>query len=420
MKLLLQSVKLIDTRSKHHLDNIDILIEGGVIKQIAKKIKVLPEYKVFKEKACVSPSWIDTNMHIYEPGLEYREDFKSGLKAAAAGGFGLSCIMPNTNPPIDNNAQLAFVKQAAQHALTEVYPYGAVSHKIEGKDLAEIYDMHQGGPSAFTDGSKAISNAGLLERALLYVKQFKGVVFNNPDNHDLSAGAQMNEGVNSTILGMLGAPKLAEELMVARDLFILEESDSRLHFINVSTKKSVALIKAAKAKGLTVSAGVNVANLFFDDDELLDYDTNFKVHPHLRNKEDIKALLAGLKDGTIDLICSGHKPLHIDEKKVEFENAAFGMSTIDCAFAVSRTATLKVLSDETLIEKWLKGYELIGLPIPKIEVGEKADLSVFNFEDSSTFQKENILSKGKNNPFIGRELTGSVYGIIKGNKTNIL
>jgi dihydroorotase len=420
MKLLLQAVKLIDPRSKYHLDHIDILIEAGIITQIAKKIKALPEYKVFKEKALVSPSWIDTNMHIYEPGLEYREDFKSGLKAAAAGGFGLVCIMPNTNPPVDNNAQLAFIKQAAQHALTEVYPYGAVSHKIEGKDLAEIYDMHEGGPIAFTDGSKAISNAGLLERALLYVKKFKGVILNNPDNRDLSEGAQMNEGINSTVLGMQGAPKLAEELMVSRDLFLLEESQSRLHFINVSTQKSVALIKAAKAKGLAVSAGVNVANLFFDDDELLDYDTNFKVHPHLRNKEDIKALLSGLKDGTIDVICSGHKPLHEDEKKVEFENASFGMSTIDCAFAVSHTATSKVLNEEVLIDKWLKGYELIGLPIPKIEVGERADLSIFNFDEKATFQQKDILSKGKNNPFVGRDLTGTVYGIVKGNKTNIL
>lgn len=420
MKLLLQAVKIIDPRSEHHLATVDVLIEDGMITKIAKKIQVLPEFNLFNKSASISPAWIDTNMHIYEPGLEYREDFKSGLKAAAAGGFGMACIMPNTNPPLDNNAQLAFVKQAGQHALTEVYPYGAVSHKIEGKDLAEIYDMHQGGPVAFTDGSKAIANAGLLERALLYVKQFNGLVLNNPDNHDLSVGAQMNEGINSTILGMQGAPKLAEELMVSRDLFLLEESNSRLHFINVSTKKSVALIKAAKAKGLHVTAGVNVANLFFDDEVLLDYDTNFKVHPHLRNKEDIHALLAGLKDGTIDLICSGHKPLHIDEKKVEFENASFGMSTIDCAFAVSSTAAKETLGEEELVAKWLKGYELLGLSTPKIAVGEKAALSVYDMTQTITFQSDQILSKGKNNPFVGQQLNTKVYGIVKGNKTNII
>ena len=360
------------------------------------------------------------DMHVYEPGLEYREDFRSGLNAAAKGGIGMACVMPNTNPPIDNNAQLAFVKQAAAQAITEVYPFGAVSHKIEGKDLAEIYDMHQGGPIAFTDGSKAIQNAGLLERALLYVKQFNGLVLNHPDNHDLSEGAQMNEGVNSTILGIKGAPKLAEELMIARDLFLLEETDSRLHFINISTKKSLALVKAAKAKGLQVSVGVNVANLFFDDETLMDYDTNFKVQPHLRNKEDVKALIAGLKDGTIDVITSGHTPLHIDEKKVEFENAAFGMSTIDCAFAVSRTATKKSLSEEQLIEKWLKAYELLNLERPKIEVGEKADLSVFNVDESIQFESKDVWSKGKNNPFVGQQLDTKVFGIIKGTKTNIL
>jgi dihydroorotase len=420
MKLLLQAVKIIDPKSNFHLEKLDVLIEDGLVLEIAKKIKVLSTHTVFKEGAAISPAWIDMNMHIFEPGLEYREDFKSGLRASAAGGFGTVGLMPNTNPPIDNNAQFAFIKNASSHALSEVFPYGSVSQGIAGKDLAEIYDMHQAGANAFTDGSEAIANAGLMERALLYVKKFNGVVLSNPDNKDLSSGAQMNEGINSTMLGMQGAPKLAEELMVSRDLFLLDETNSRLHFINISTKKSVALVRAAKLKGLKVTAGVNVANLFFDDEKLLDYDTNFKVHPHLRNREDIKALLAGLKDGTIDVICSGHTPLHQDEKKVEFENAAFGMSTIDCAFSAARTACASALSDEVFIEKWLNGYAILGIETPSIEIGMIANLSVFDLDSMFTFQRENIISKGKNNPFVGQNLKAKVFGIIKGNKTNIL
>ena len=421
MKLLLQKVKIFDSNSPHHLKTMDVLIESGSITKIAKDISVAKEYKVFsKEQLCISPVWLETNMHIFEPGLEYREDFKSGLTAAAQAGFGNVCLMPNTNPPVDTNSQVSFVKNSSQKYLCQALPLGAVSKGIEGVDLAEIYDMQSGGALAFTDGNKAILNAGLMERALWYVKKFDGLVISNPDNLDLSHGSQMNEGVNSTLLGMQGAPKLAEEIMVARDLFLLEHTQSRLHFNNISTKKSVALIKEAKAKGLQVTASVNIYNLLFDDKELLDFDTNFKVKPHLRNKEDVKALLNGLKNGTIDLISSGHLPLHEDEKKVEFENAEFGMSTIDSFFGAARKATAGVLSEEQLLEKFENAHKIMGVEPATIVEGEKAHLTVFDTDSSYTFEKKDLLSKGKNNPFVGVELKGRVYGIIQASKTNIL
>lgn len=225
--------------------------------------------------------------------------------------------------------------------------------------------------------------------------------------------------MNSTLLGLEGVPKLAEELMVSRDIYLLEHTDSRLHFTNISTKKSVDLIRKAKKKGLNVSASVNVANLMFDDSEVLSYDTNFKVKPHLREQEDVIALLKGLADNTIDLIASGHIPLHIDEKKVEFENAEFGMSTIDCTFQAARTVTCEILDEEQLIDKFLKGYELLNQNRPSLAVGEKADYTVFQMDGTSEFQVTDIHSKGKNNPFVGKELMGAVIGVIKGNKTNI-
>lgn len=420
MKLLLQNVKIFDSASPHHLEILDVLTEAGVITKIANKIKPEKDFKLFQAKdACVSPVWLETNMQIFEPGLEYREDFNSGLSAAAKAGFGSVCIMPNTNPPIDTNTQVAFIKNSSKNHICQALPYGAISQGLRGEDLAEIYDMQQNGAVAFTDGSKAVLNAGLMERALWYVKKFNGLVLSNPDNTDLSFGSQMNEGVNSTILGMQGAPSLAEEIMVARDLFLLEHTDSRLHFINISTKKSVDLIKEAKAKGLKVTAGVNVYNLFFDDSELLDFDTNFKVKPHLRSKEDVKALFAGLKNGTIDVISSGHLPLHEDEKKVEFENAEFGMSTIDSFFGAARKATEKVLSEEQLLEKILNAYKIMGIKAPIISEGAQAKLTLFNSKETYIFEKTDIRSKGKNNPFVGQQLKGRVYGIVQHKKTNL-
>ncbi len=421
MKLLLKSITIFDQKSKHHLKTLDVLIIDGVVQEIAEAIKTDEDYTVFEQKgSCISPTWLDLNMHIFEPGLEYREDFKSGLNAAEKAGYGFVGIMPNTNPPIDSNTQVQFVRNASRDSLCQSLALGAISHHLEGKDLAEIYDMQKSGAVAFTDGSKAILNAGLMERALLYVKKFNGVVFSHPDNTDISAGAQMNEGVNSTALGMEGAPKLAEDLMIARDLFLLEHTNSKLHFVNVSTQKSIELIKAAKAKGLHLTVGVNVANLFFDDSEILNYDTNFKVKPHLRTKEDVKALLKDLKDDVIDVINSGHTPLHLDEKKVEFENAEFGMSTIDCTFAAARTATQNVLSEEKLLEKFAKGFEILGIPRPIVAEKEQAHFTVFNLDTEKEFSLADIFSKGKNNPFVGQKLKGKAIGIINQTKTNIL
>lgn len=420
MKLLLKSVKVIDPKSAFNQKIVDVLIENGKVADIAKSIKN-NTVKVFESKGLsISPSFIDLSTHIYEPGFEYREDFETALNAAAKAGYGAVCVMPNTFPVVDNKSQIEFVKNASKDKLTKTYALGAISHNVEGKDLAEIYDMHTSGSVAFTDGNKAIQSAGLMERALLYVKKFDGLVYSFPYDYTISASGQMNEGVMSTRLGLHASPKLAEEIMVARDLYLLEYTQSKLHFYQISTKKAVDLIKKAKKAGLNVTAGVNVANLFFDDEELHDYDTNFKLKPHLRNKEDVKALLNGLKDGTIDVINSGHYPLHEDEKKVEFENAKFGASTIDCTFSAARKATEKHLTEEELISKFTNGYQIIALPEPSIEKDAEANFTLFNSDEKFTFTKEDISSKGKNNPFIGKELQGKVVGLINKNKTNII
>lgn len=421
MKLLLKSALIIDPRSKWHLQKKDILIENGKITQLNDNILVEPSFQVFQSPSLtICPSFIDLNTSIFEPGLEYREDFKSILAAAEKAGYGALCMLPNTKPIIEGKSQIEYVLSASRNSLTKLLPLGALSHKLEGKDLSEIYDMHSSGAVAFTDAYHAIWNEGLMERALLYVKKFKGLVYSFPQSFELAARGQMNEGINSTILGLEGFSNLSEDLLVARDLFLLEHTDSRLHFMAISTAKSVQMIRDAKAKGLRVSASVNVANLYYLDDSLLAYDTNYKILAPLRTQEDRKALLEGLKDGTIDAISSGHVPLHEDEKKVEFENAEFGMSTIDCAFSAAHKATKGYLNTEDLVRKFTAAYKILELEASSIELGAEADFTIFSTDAKYVFEKSNILSKGKNNPFVSEEFEARSFGVIKGNKTNIL
>lgn len=421
MKLLLKSALIIDSTSKWHLQKKDILFEDGRITQIEETISSEFADKVFQAPSLtISPSFIDLNTSIFEPGLEYREDFKSILNAAEKAGYGALCMLPNTKPVIEGKSQIEYVLSASKNSLTKLLPFGALSHNLEGKDLSEIYDMHSSGALAFTDGYHPISNEGLMERALLYVKKFKGLVYSFPQSSALASRGQINEGTNSTILGLEGISNLSEDLMVARDLFLLEHTDSRLHFMSISTAKSVEMIREAKSKGLRLSASVNVANLYYLDDSLSTYDTNYKVLPPLRTQEDRLALLEALKDGTIDAISSGHLPLHEDEKKVEFENAEFGMSTIDCAFPAAHKATKGYLNTEELLGKFTAAYKILELKPQSIEIGAEADFTIFSTKANYVFEKNNILSKAKNNPFVSEEFEARTLGLIKGSKTNII
>ncbi len=417
MSHLLKNVQIIDKNSTFHLEHRDILIENGVIQNISKAIPVKDHKVIEGDDLSVSIGFADLNCHIYQPGFEYREDMKSGLSAAVNGGFTTVSIMPNTEPVIDTKGQVAYLKSLAFNNIVDVIPVGAISKDCKGKDLAEIYDMQSENIFCFSDGHKSIGDAGMMERALLYVKKFNGVVMNHPDLDNISHDGLMNEGVLSTKLGLKASAKLAEELMVARDIYLAEHCDSRIHFINVSTLNSVKQIKEAKLKGIKVTASVNAYNLLLDDSYLNEYDTNFKVNPHLRTKEDIKGLIKGLKDGTVDVISSGHNPKHTDEKKVEFENADFGISALDTAFAVARKATEKDLSIEELVKKFTDNpRKILKLECPTIKIGEKANLVVFNAEKENIFDENDLKSKSKNTPFIGMELKGEIIAVFNNKK----
>lgn len=405
MNLLIKSATILDPGSSFHQQVADILIEKGVITQIADNIDV--DAELFDaEGKYVSPGFFDLNCNIGELGLETKEDLRSGTIAAAAGGFTGIALMPNSQPPVHSKSEVEYLLNRSKGNLVDVYPLGTISQKREGKDLAEMYDMYQSGAKAFTDGSRPVQDAGLMERALLYAQGFDALVFSYPEDTAIAGKAKVNEGEISTLLGMKGIPSLAEELMVARDLYLAEYTVSRIHFTTISTARSVELIREAKRKGIEVTCDVAAHHLVLTDEALLGFDSLYKVKPPLRTADDVSALIKGLKDGTIDAIVSQHTPHEIEFKDVEFEVAEYGITGLQTAFSLALKAGLPV---ELVVEKLaINPREILGVETPVIAEGENANLVIFDADAEWEYSAANNKSKSANSPFIGHSLKGKV------------
>jgi dihydroorotase len=397
----------------------DILIENGRIAAIGLTLAVpTGTQEMHWPNAHVSIGWFDLGTQVCDPGHEHREDLHTAAAAAAAGGFTAIACQPNTLPALHAKSEVLYIKnKAAQGRLgVEIHPIGAISMDCKGKDLAELYDMHNAGAVAFSDGPHAIQDAGLILRALQYASAFGGLVINQPMHNTIAAGGQIHEGLVSTELGLKGIPALAEELMVQRDLSLLEYvTGGRLHVSGVSTAKSVELIRAAKQAGLPVTASVAIANLCYTDqvlamtDTQAGFDSNWKVLPPLRAESDRQALLAGLLDGTIDCICSNHVPCDEEAKNLEFTYADFGMIALESCFAMARTSLHKELTINQLIEKMaIAPRRILRLPMPAIEEGQPANLTVFDPDIDYVFERSMIRSRSQNSPLIGQTLKGRV------------
>lgn len=414
MSLLLKNARIIDPQSPHNGKNVDILIENGVIKTIKAGIKTDRNIKTIESgNLHVSPGWFDMQANFRDPGFEYKEDLASGMSAAAAGGFTGVAVMPSTHPPVHTKAEVEYIinKTTAITSPVQVHPVGCISHNLEGKDIAEMYDMHRSGAVAFSDDKKPVSNSGLLMRALLYSKNFNGLVISHCDDKSISQDGKMNEGVMNTRLGLKGIPALAEELMVARNIYLAEYTGSRIHFSSVTTTRSAELIREAKAKGLEVTASVNAHHLALDESLLEEFDTNYKVTPPLRTKADTEALRKALADGTIDAITSDHSPEDIENKEVEFDHAAFGILGLETAYALVNTNRGK-LRTETIVNRLaVRPREILNLEVPVIAEGEKANLTFFDPEMEWTFESKHIRSKSRNTPLIGTAFKGKVLGV---------
>ncbi len=408
--MLIKNVVVIDKNSPHNGKKRDVMIEKGIIQQIASRIKETKGKVIDFKNVHLSVGWLDIGVQSGEPGYEHRENFQTLTAAAAAGGYTGIAVLPNTHPPIQTKTDVLFVKQ--QSNLVDVYPIGVVSKNCEGKDLAELYDMQQAGCVAFSDGHHAIQSSGLMKRGLEYVKSFNGLLINHPHDEELAKGGQVNEGKVSTELGMKGIPNLAEESMLKRDLDLLAYTQSKLHVHNISTEGSVKLIREAKKQGLKVTASVPVFNLIYNQEAVATFNTNFKVFPPLRQPSDIKALLKGLKDGTIDCITTNHTPLEDELKKLEFLYADFGTIGLATTFALLSTHLSKFYTLPTLIEKLTSlPRKVLGLPMPSIQEGMDANLTLFSNQQEWTFEKKHIYSTSKNTPLLGETFRGKVLGV---------
>jgi dihydroorotase len=413
MKIIIRGAKIIDSKSPFHNQTVDLLIVDGFIKKMGTALPNTDNAEELKlDNLHLSQGWFDSSVSLGEPGFEDRETITNGLDVAAKSGFTAIALQPNSFPIIDNQSQVNFVKSKANGFATQLFPIGALTKQSEGKDMAELYDMKNSGAVAFGDYTKSLDNANLLKIALQYVQDFDGLVIAFAQDEKIKGNGVANEGIVSTRLGLKGIPDLAEELQIARNLFLLEYTGGKMHIPTISSAKSVQLIKDAKAKGLNVTCSATVHHLVLTDEKLEEFDTRYKVTPPLKTESDRQALLNGILDGTIDMITSDHNPIDIEHKKMEFDMAKNGTIGLESAFG----ALMTVLPLETIIEKFTVGKAIFSIPNNSISEDEIANITLFNPEGNSTFSKKNILSKSKNSAFLGTNLKGKVYGILNQGK----
>ena len=414
MKILIQQACIIDRSSPHHGTIRDILIENGRIKAIGTGLPAEADQVIRHPGLHASPGWVDVFAHFNDPGYEHKETLESGAQTAAAGGYTDVFVLPNTRPVVDTKSQVEYIRRKSQSLPVNIWPLGAITRSLEGKDLAEMYDMRSSGAVAFSDGTQPVQSAGLLLKGLQYVKAFDGVIIQVPDDRTVGANGLMNEGIVSTRLGLPGKPMMAEELMVARDIELARYADSKIHFTGVSSPRSLEYIRRAKESGLSVSCSVTPHHLFFTDADLVNYDTNLKVYPPLRDAASVAALRKAIADGTVDCIASHHLPHEFDSKVVEFEYARPGMTGLETAYAIVRTL-LPELSAEKMVDLLSRRVrEIFGMAQPSITEEQPAILSLFDPSGRTHLEGATTRSRSKNSPFIGKDLKGQVLGIVNG------
>jgi len=415
MEILIKSVEIVDRRSPLNSKRRNILVKNGIIEKISASS--IPCKRVLDARGMkVSLGWFDMRAHFCDPGLESREDLESGRAAATAGGFTDVLLQPNTKPVVASKNEVSYLLKGNATNLTQLHVAAAVTTETKGTELTEMIDLHHAGALAFTDGYKPLWHTDVFGKALQYLHKMDSLLINRAEDQMLSAHGQMNEGLNSTLLGMPGIPTLAEELMVARDLALLEYHGGRLHFANVSSIQSLQLIKAAKKRGLAVSCDVAAHQLLYHDGLLNEFDTNYKVNPPLRDIGTRKALLKALGDGTIDVLVSDHRPQDEEGKKLEFDLASFGMINIQ-----EMPAAVVQLSNDIETARLVEAMtyaprNLLGIAQPKIAVGNKAVLTVFD-QSAWELNDQTNCSRSRNSPSYGKTLMGKARAVFNGTHT---
>lgn len=417
MTILFRNVCIKDKSSTHNDKIRDLLISDGVIVDISEKIDVKADKIIDSKGLHLSPGWIDIFVTGTDPGFEFKDDLDSLAASAAYGGYTHLFLTPNTNPITQNKAAVQYITEKKITQPVQFHPIGAVTKNTEGKELTEMYDMKNSGAIAFSDGSKSIQSAGLLIKALQYIKAFDGNIIQVPDDKSIAPNGLMHEGIVSTQIGLPGKPALAEEIMVARDIELLRYTESSLHITGVTLATTVEMIRKAKKAGLRLTCSTTTHHLVFSDKDLLNtYNTILKVNPPLRTEADRIALIEGLKDGTIDCITTHHTPQHIDAKVCEFEYAGYGILGLESAFGILGNVGLSL--DQILDLMYNNPRKIFGIST-SIEKGSIADITLFDPNVEYIETKEDLQSRSSNSPYIGMKLKGVVLGSILSSKLNI-
>ncbi len=416
VRILIRNGRVIDPSTGR--DGVaDILVEGGRIERIGPNLTADPGRPsadvVDATDKVVIPGMIDMHTHLREPGREDEETIETGTRAAIRGGFTSVCCMANTDPPIDSLGLVRFVmEKAASAALAKVHPIGAVTKKLEGEQLAEIGDLVSGGCVGISDDGYPVKSAELMRRGLEYAKMFDIPLISHSEDPDLAEGGQINEGDMSALLGLKGIPNMAEHIGVARDIAIAEFTKGRLHIAHVSTKESVALVRQAKRRGVSVTCEATPHHFTLTEDAVRTFDTNTKVNPPLRTEEDVQALKEGLADGTIDTIATDHAPHAFFEKELEFGAAPFGMVGLETALGLVLTRLVEpgILSLSQAISKLTAApASILSLETGSLKEGSPADVAIIDLEREWTVEPKEFASKSRNTPFGGWTLRGSVF-----------
>lgn len=414
MKILIQNGHLVDPKNKIDAP-MDVYIENGTVKKVAKAIAEKADKVIDAKGKIVCPGLIDLHVHFRQPGYEYKETVETGLRSATKGGFTGVCPMPNTNPISDRRSDMEFlVGEAKRLKMGRVWPVGAVTLRQEGKELTEFGELKKGGALALSDDGRPITDSNILRRALEYAKKFDLVIMVHCQDEGLFCGGCMNEGHVSTKLGLPGIPVEAESVEVARDIQLADLTGGRLHFCHISSKCSLDLIRHAKAQGSRVTAETCPHYFHLTDEAVMHYNTYAKMNPPLRTAEDVKAIKASLKDGTIDTIATDHAPHSENDKNVEFDKAPFGIIGLETSLPLSLAMVEeKVITMTDLVRKMsLVPAEILKIDRGHLTEGAVADVTVFDPAVEWTFEKETIVSKSKNSPFLGRKMKGRATDVI--------
>lgn len=401
-------------------EGVNLLIEDGMVLSIQED-KPSQSYKTIDAKGLfVLPGLIDAHCHLRDPGFEYKEDIVTGTKSAAKGGFTSIACMPNTHPTVDNIGLVRYIIEKAQReGFVNVYPIGAISKNLEGKELSEMGSMQEAGIVAVSDDGRPVESGDIMKKALIYAGQFGLPVISHCEDLSLTDHGSMNEGFTSTLLGLRGIPSSSEDVMVAREILLSEYTNVPVHIAHVSTKASVELIRQAKKRRIQVTAETCPHYFTLTEEACLGYDTNTKMNPPLRSKEDLEAVIQGLKDDTIDIIATDHAPHHEDEKNIEFEKAANGIVGFETALALSYTELVEkgYLSFSQMLDKLtVNPAKMLKLDKGTLECKKAADLVLVDFDNEYIVDVSKFASKSKNSPFDGYKLKGKVMMTMVGGR----